>query len=135
MITVHSILKTKLDKKEQKELMRIADSSTEVLKMKIDDILDFYEVESGDFIIQKMQFDVRNQCKELETVFLPLMNEKRTKLLFYVNEQTPKLITHDACRIHKILVNLISNAVKYTKNGAIVVTVDWKEVETSMIYF
>ena len=76
--------------------MRIAESSTEILKMKIDDILDFYEVESGNFSTQKLQFDVRNQCKELESVFIPLMNEKRTKLLFYVNEQTPKLITHDA---------------------------------------
>ena len=60
-------------------------------------------------------------------MFLPLMNEKRTKLLFYVNEQIPKVVKHDACRIHKILVNLISNAVKYTKNGAVVVSVDWKE--------
>ena len=127
---IQSLLKTKLATEEQRNLIKIAESSTEVLKIKIDDILDFYEVESGDFIIEKLQFDVRNQCKELETVFLPLMNEKRTKLLFYVNEQTPKLITHDACRIHKILVNLISNAVKYTKNGAIVVTVDWKEVES-----
>ena len=88
---IHSILKTKLDKDEQKGLMKIAESSTEILKMKIDDILDFYEVETGDFLIQKVMFDVRNQWKELETVFLPLMNEKRTKLLFYVNELTPKL--------------------------------------------
>ena len=127
---VHSLLKAKLATEEQKSLMKIADSSTELLKIKIDDILDFYEVESNNFIIEKLQFDVRNQWKELESVFLPLMNEKRTKLLFYVNEQTPKLITHDAWRIHKILVNLISNSVKYTKNGAIVVTVDWKEIET-----
>lgn len=76
--------------------MKIAESSTEILKIKIDDILDFYEVESGNFTVEKIQFDVRNQCKELESVFLPLMNEKRTKLLFYVNEQTPKLVTHDA---------------------------------------
>ena len=126
---IHSILKSKLDTKEQKGLMRIAESSTEILKMKIDDILDFYEVETGDFLIQKVMFDVRNQCRELETVFLPLMNEKRTKLMFYVSEFTPKLITHDAWRIHKILVNLIWNAVKYTKNGAVVLTIDWKELK------
>ena len=59
---IHSILKSKLDTKEQKGLMRIAESSTEILKMKIDDILDFYEVETGDFLIQKVMFDVRNQC-------------------------------------------------------------------------
>ena len=110
--------------------MRIAESSTEILKMKIDDILDFYEVESGNFAVREMKFDVRNQCKELESIFLPLMNEKRTDLKFFVNEQTPKLVVHDACRIHKILVNLISNSVKYTKNGKIITTIDWKETQT-----
>jgi two-component system sensor histidine kinase BarA len=122
-----SILKTKLATNEQNGLMKIAESSTEILKMKIDDILDFYEVESGNFNMDKMKFDVRNQCKELESVFLPLMNEKKVKLLFYVHEKTPDFMTHDVCRIHKILVNLISNSVKYTKSGAIVVSIDWKE--------
>ena len=54
----------------------------------------------------------------------------KTDLKFFVNEQTPKLIVHDAWRIHKILVNLISNSVKYTKNGQIITTVDWKETQT-----
>jgi len=124
---VHSLLKAKLVTEEQEGLLRIAESSTEILKIKIDDILDFYELESASFQLQRIPFDVRHQWKELETVFLPLMNARRTKLLFYVNEQTPKLLTHDACRIHKVLVNLISNAVKYTRSGAVVVSVDWKE--------
>lgn len=124
---MHSLLKSILETEEQKGLMKIAESSTELLKIKIDDILDFYEVESGNFTVQKMQFDVRNQCKELQTVFSPLINDKRIKLLFYVNENTPKLVTHDACRIHKILVNLISNSVKYTKSGTIIVSIDWKQ--------
>lgn len=64
-------------------------------------------------------------------MFNPLINHNKVKLLFYVSEQTPKLVTHDACRIHKILINLISNAVKYTKSGAIVTTVDWKEIDVS----
>ena len=58
---VHSLLKSKLATDEQRGLMKIAESSTEMLKIKIDDILDFYEVESGDFIVEKIQFDVRNQ--------------------------------------------------------------------------
>ena len=73
---MHTLLKSKLETEEQKNLMKIADSSTEILKMKIDDILDFYEVESGNFAVREMKFDVRNQCKELESIFLPLMNEK-----------------------------------------------------------
>ena len=112
---MHSLLKSKLATQEQQDLMQIAESSTELLRIKIDDILDYYEVETSNFTTQKMQFDIRNQCKELETVFSPLVNKRRVKLLFYVNEQTPKLMTHDACRIHKILINLISNSVKYTK--------------------
>lgn len=58
------------------------------------------------------------------------MNGKKTDLKFFVKEQTPKLIVHDASRIHKILVNLISNSVKYTKNGQIVTTIDWKETQS-----
>ncbi|CAI2373590.1 unnamed protein product [Moneuplotes crassus] len=122
-----SLLKSKLITEEQKSLICIAECSTELLKMKIDDILDFYEIESGSFIVKKDQFDVRAQCRELESVFLPLMNTQKIKLLFYVNECIPELIVHDARRIHKILVNLIGNSIKYTRSGAIVVTIDCKE--------
>ena len=58
---MHSLLKSKLATEEQKALMVIAESSTKMLKMKVDDILDFYEVESGNFSVQKNQFDVRDQ--------------------------------------------------------------------------
>ena len=58
---MHSLLKSKLATQEQQDLMQIAESSTELLRIKIDDILDYYEVETSNFSIQKMQFDVRNQ--------------------------------------------------------------------------
>jgi len=58
---MHSLLKSKLATKEQQHLMKIAESSTELLRVKIDDILDFYEVETSSITIEKIQYDVRNQ--------------------------------------------------------------------------
>lgn len=46
---IHSLIKSKLTTSEQQQLLKIAESSTELLKIKIDDILDFYEVETSNF--------------------------------------------------------------------------------------
>jgi signal transduction histidine kinase len=124
---MHSLLKSKLSHPEQLHLLEIAESSTEMLKLKIDDILDFYELENKTFSLQKVQFDIRQQWKDLEGMFIPLMNVKKTRLMFFVSERAPKEVVHDSNRIMKILVNIIGNAVKYTKSGAIVVSIDWKE--------
>ena len=122
---VFSLMKNEFITSEQLVFLKIAESSIELLRLKIDDMLDFYELETNNFQQEKVKFDVRNQWRELESLFMPLIDKSLIKIYFFVSKTTPKFIVHDAERIHQILVNLIGNAVKYTKTGVISVVIDW----------
>ena len=90
-------------------------------------MLDYYEIETDNFKPDIVKFYPREQLKFLESLFIPLIDKKSVRIFFFVQEHTPKYVYHDQKRIMQILVNLISNAIKYTKKGAILVIVDWNE--------
>ena len=124
---VLTLLLPTLSTPEQQNLIRIANSSTELLKMKVDDMLDFYEVEAGGFKTEKCMFDPREPLAYLKTLFTPIIDKSNLKILFYVHENIPQEVYHDKQRIKQILVNLMSNAVKYTNRGIISIIADWKD--------
>lgn len=122
---VLSLLEPTLASKEQRDLMKIANSSTQSLCIKINDMLDYCEIETKTFKPEMVKFDVRKQMLTLESLFLPMIDQNNIKLYFFVQDTTPKVVFHDSKRITQILVNLLSNAIKYTKKGAILIKVDW----------
>ena len=124
---VLTLLLPTLSTPEQRNLIRIANSSTELLKLKVDDMLDFYEVETNNFKSEKVKFDPKLLLEHLRSIFLPIVDKNSIKMNFYVHEETPGIIYHDLHRIKQIMVNLISNAVKYTSKGVISVIVNWKD--------
>lgn len=124
---VLSLLQPTLKSYEQRRLLKIANSSTEMLRIKINDMLDYYEIETKGFKPEIVKFYPREQLKFLESLFNPLIDKTSVKLFFFVKEQTPRYVYHDQKRIMQILVNLLSNAIKYTKKGRILLMVDWKE--------
>lgn len=122
-----SLLQPTLKTSEQQRLLKIANSSNEILRIKISDMLDYYEIETKNFKTEIIKFNPREHLKFLESLFVSLIDKKNVKLYFFVHKQTPKYIYHDSKRIIQILVNLLSNAIKYTKKGAILVIVDWQQ--------
>jgi signal transduction histidine kinase len=122
-----SLLQPTLKTSEQQRLLKIANSSNEILRIKISDMLDYYEIETKSFKTEIVKFNPREHLKFLESLFVCLIDKKNVKLYFFVHKQTPKYIYHDSKRIIQILVNLLSNAIKYTKKGAILVIVDWQQ--------
>ena len=117
---------------EQRNLIRIANSSTELLKSKVDDMLDFYEVETGNFKSELIKFHPKLLLDHLRSIFSPITDKNSIKLHFYLHENTPDTIVHDLPRIKQILINLISNAVKYTKKGIISIVIDWKNAKRDL---
>jgi PAS domain S-box-containing protein len=108
---------------DQIENLNLLKFSSQNLLALINDILDFSKIEAGKVNILHEEFDleelVSSICKSLE----PLAREKSIKLFYLISEQAKGFFFGDPFRINQILTNLISNAVKFTYEGEIFVSV------------
>ncbi|GJM20767.1 MAG: hypothetical protein DHS20C15_06820 [Planctomycetota bacterium] len=109
---------------EQEELLGTVRSSANSLLRVIGDILDFSKIEAGKLDIEAEPFQLR---QELEAVMRPLAfrtHEKALELTARVAPDVPESLLGDAGRLSQVLVNLVGNAIKFTKLGGIHVEVD-----------
>lgn len=109
-----------------RDYIEMAESSSDYLLMKINDILDYYEIENDSFKPRKESFNLNNFMFSVKETFKKFMDIKTKNLSILLSKNTPDFITHDKDRLKQVLHNIISNAIKYTEKGFIVVTVDWE---------
>jgi len=96
----------------------------------INDILDFSKIEAGRMELEQQPFDLR-ECVESALDLMKLKaSEKGLELAFEMASDVPAAITGDVTRLRQILVNLLSNALKFTESGEVVVTLE-REGEVS----
>ena len=114
---------------KQQNLLNIAQSASESLKYKVDDLLDFYEIDTGSFELEESLFDIKSVVTTVQKLFEPLINSKKIKLCNFIHNNVPTTIVSDQKRIIQILVNIVGNSVKYTLEGYITLVVDWLDVE------
>ncbi|HNO26623.1 MAG TPA: histidine kinase dimerization/phospho-acceptor domain-containing protein, partial [Leptospiraceae bacterium] len=107
------LAKTELNE-EQKEFIRIIETSGNDLLFIINDILDFTKIESGKMIIEKIHTDFSQVFSEIESVTLPKAAEKNNILSFEIETGVPSAVLTDKTRLKQILLNLTGNAVKFT---------------------
>jgi signal transduction histidine kinase/DNA-binding response OmpR family regulator len=109
--------------RQQKELAETVASSSEALLGIINDILDFSKIEAGKITLEEIQFDLRSLIES--TVELMAERAQRKNLeLSYVLEQMPStFVKGDPGRFRQVLLNLLGNAVKFTAEGEITLTV------------
>lgn len=129
---------TKLSRKQQLtpeqqdvNLQQIEDSSLTLLGV-INDILDFSKIEAGKMDIEHAAFEldkVIDQATRLQTL---KAQEKGLEIIQYIARDVPLNIIGDALRLQQVLNNLISNAVKFTRQGVISVTVNRKYSESGL---
>jgi signal transduction histidine kinase/DNA-binding response OmpR family regulator len=110
------LLDTKIDEK-QREFLNIIVKSTKGLLEIINDILDFSKIESGKFDIESINFNLFEEIDPTIELFSTKIEEKNISLLSYVDPLIPTEILGDPLRIKQILINLIGNAIKFTKNN------------------
>ncbi len=108
---------------EQREFVETVRSSSETLLTIINDILDFSKIESRKLDIEAHPFDVRACLEDALDLFALKVTEKQLDLVADIPPDVPPRIVGDVTRLRQILVNLVSNAVKFTAAGEIVVTV------------
>jgi signal transduction histidine kinase/ligand-binding sensor domain-containing protein/DNA-binding response OmpR family regulator len=109
---------------EQQEYTDTIRSSGEALLTVINDILDFSKIESGNLELDNHSFDLRQCIEEVMDVFSAKASQKGLDLVYQIDYQIPAQIVGDGHRLRQILLNLISNAMKFTHQGEIFVSVN-----------
>jgi PAS domain S-box-containing protein len=123
------LLNTPLSQPQQQYVSTIRQGG-EMLLSVISDILDFSRIESGQIELEENAFNLEQCIEEVLDLMTSRIVEKSLELTALINIDVPKQIISDYTRLRQILINLISNAIKFTETGEIVVTVTAKLIAT-----
>ncbi|MCP5049049.1 MAG: response regulator [bacterium] len=122
--------------KEQMEYVKIVSQSGDSLLSLINDILDFSKVESGELIIESIDFDPEVMAYDVCDLMRPRIGDKPVEIICRISEKVPSNVKGDPGRYRQVLINLLANAVKFTEAGEIELSIDVaKEDESSIILY
>ncbi|MDF1573789.1 MAG: response regulator [Bacteroidales bacterium] len=119
-----------LEQKENKELqgkIQVIKRSAELLMTIINDILDFSKIEAGRMMLEEIPFNLNEEMGLVVELFKPLAEEKGLKLYIDIRPDVPNKLIGDPFRLRQVISNLISNSVKFTEKGKIVIGVTLME--------
>lgn len=116
------LLKTSLTQRQQDFLSTIRKSSSGLLQI-INDILDFSKIEAGKIALNEVSTCLRDTVEDVLTVLAPAAHEKRIELIPIIYPEVPNRILADPLRLKQILTNLVSNGIKFTHKGSVVIRV------------
>ncbi|QKJ64313.1 PAS domain-containing protein [Flavobacterium sp. M31R6] len=112
------LLKTKFDN-DQLEYLKTVNESANTLMEIINNILDFSKIESGKLELSTEKIDIIQLSNQIINLFKYEANHKKIELLLDIDPNVPKYINGDSFRLKQILVNLLSNSMKFTFSGHI----------------
>ena len=116
------LLNTPLDA-EQRDYAETVRASSEVLLTTINDILDYSKIDIGKLEIECHPFDLRRCVEESLDLLSSNASEKNINLAYFIDDSVPAALASDVTRLRQILVNLLSNSIKFTHHGEVVVSV------------
>ena len=116
------LLKTETTFK-QKEYLQAIKMSGDALIVLINDILDLAKVDAGKMIFEQTPFKMALSISAMLHLFEPKIHEKNLMLVREYDQNIPNVLLGDPVRLHQIILNLVSNAVKFTNQGKITVCV------------
>ena len=108
---------------EQREFTDTISSSAEALLSLINDILDFSKIEAGKLDLELIDFDLRTLLEEVADLLAFRATEKQLELICHAAPEVPSLLQGDPGRLRQILLNLVGNAIKFTHQGEVAITV------------
>ncbi len=108
---------------ENKETLDIITRSGEHLLILINDVLDLSKIEAGRIILNDAGFDLRGLIADIEEMFRMQAREKKLQFTVDIEDATPQYVSADEGRLRQIIINLMSNAMKFTTEGGIAVRV------------
>jgi len=112
---------------EQQEYAKTISTCGEALLTVINDILDFSKIESDNMELEERDFDLRTCIEEVLDIFGNKTGKLGLDLVYEIDPRVPAQIIGDSLRLRQVLVNLVSNAIKFTEQGEIFLGVDLNE--------
>ena len=122
----HLALQTSLDKEQRNYLEKLNQASEKLLDI-INNILDFSRIDSGNFFVENISFNLSHILDNFAYFVRAKANPKRLVLTMDVSKDIPALLSGDPRRLEQILINLGDNAVKFSETGEIAVSVKLRE--------
>lgn len=116
------LLKTHLGEK-QKEFLQAIKTSGDSLIFLINDILDLAKVNAGKMTFEKQPFQISKTITSIQNSFDLKIKEKNLEIVNEFDNRIPAMLVGDSIRLNQILLNLMSNAVKFTHKGKITISV------------
>jgi len=110
----------------------IKSSSNTLLKI-VSDILDFSRIESGKMEIINADYELSSVVTDLINMTSPRLKEKNLEFKLNINPDIPHLLNGDEIRVKQCMLNLLTNAVKYTDHGAVTMSMDYEKKDENTI--
>ncbi len=121
------LFKTPLSSNQSDYLGTIEKSAKNLLNI-INDILDFSKLEAGKLSLEQIPFSLRDVVNETMTLLAPSAHDKGLELSLRVHSEVPDLLSGDPLRLQQVLTNLTGNAIKFTEQGNIDVTISLQKM-------
>ena len=118
----HLVLRTDMAPKQRDYMTKIKSASYSLLDL-INDILDFSKIEAGKLSLEQTHFDLRTALDNPIAMSALRAGEKNVALHLHVDPAVPATLLGDSLRLNQIVLNLVSNAIKFTEQGGVTVTV------------
>jgi two-component system sensor histidine kinase/response regulator len=116
------VLDTELNH-EQFEYLNMVKGSADSLLFLLNDILDFSKMEAGKMELDHLSFNLRKSLGEVVKTLAVKAQQKGLEFIFDVSPEVPNSVIGDPARLRQVVVNLVSNSIKFTEKGEIEVSV------------
>jgi PAS domain S-box-containing protein len=108
---------------EQREYTETIRLSGDALLNVLNDILDLAKIESPDVELEEHPFRIETCIEEIFDLYAIQADQKNVDLVYWIDEKVPQVVIVDVTRLRQVLVNLVSNAIKFTEQGEIYIVV------------
>ena len=130
------LLDSNLNESQLKYANSIMQCTTSLLAI-INDVLDFSKIEAGKLVLEKVPFNIRDLCEELTEMLSISCHKKSIQIYMHYSIGVLSNVIGDPTRIRQILLNLLTNAIKFTEKGHVILRVEEVNVsdnETKDVY-
>jgi len=115
----------------QEGLLQVALASADNLRVLLNDVIDFARLETGDIKLEQSYFSIEKLARQMIDFWQPQANTRGNELIYQIEPDVPRTLLGDPSRLGQVLNNLLSNALKFTKNGSVKLSISAEDFNVS----